>query len=276
MSAAEPITLSIAGSDSGGGAGIQADIKAISATGGYACTAITALTAQNTRGVSGIHPVPVDFIRRQLDAVFDDLAVAAVKIGMLGDADTIRCVAQALGDHRPAHIVLDPVMVTSNGDLLLAESAIEALESELLPLASVITPNLPEALALLGRPRQPLPQDTGVIGECAEALVREKGVRAALVKGGRQTGEKSVDALATERGTEVLEAPRIDTPNTHGTGCSLSAAIASLLAQGESLDSAVHLAKRYISRAIEAGAGRRIGGGHGPVDHFYDGSVRFR
>lgn len=268
MSQHTAIAMTIAGSDSGGGAGVQADIKAISATGAFACSCITALTAQNTRGVDAIHPVPSGFLSQQINTVMGDLDVDAIKIGMLGDRATIETVVQALRQHRPRWVVLDPVMVTSNGDLLLAEEAVDALASTLLPLAQLFTPNLYEALVLLDEPRQPLPEEESVIAECAQRLYAKYGV-ACLVKGGRQHGEHSLDALCDENGLHIFSTPRIDTDNTHGTGCSLSASIASFLAQGHDLKTAVELAKAYIQSAIAAGAQQRIGRGHGPIDHFF-------
>lgn len=247
---------------------MQADIKAISATGAFACSCITALTAQNTRGVDAIHPVPQAFLKQQIDTTLSDLDVGAIKIGMLGDRATIETVALALQQHRPRWLVLDPVMVTSNGDLLLAEDAVDALAQQLLPLAQLITPNLYEALVLLNEPRHPLPQEESIIADCAARLYKKYGV-ATLVKGGRQQGEHSVDALATEQGVNVLTTRRVETKNTHGTGCSLSASIASFLAQGLTLSDAVEQAKAYIQSAIEAGAHRNIGGGHGPIEHFF-------
>ncbi|GHA14325.1 bifunctional hydroxymethylpyrimidine kinase/phosphomethylpyrimidine kinase [Oceanisphaera arctica] len=263
----KPIVLTIAGSDSGGGAGIQADIKAISATGGYACSVITALTAQNTRGVSAVHPVPQDMIRAQLEAVFSDLQVTAVKVGMLGDSATIRTVAEVLRRYRPAHLVVDPVMVTANGDMLLAEEAVNSLRQELLPLADVITPNLPEAAALIG---SPLPATLAEVESLFEGLAG-LDCAAVLLKGGfLQQESRSPDWLL--RGGEVrcFDTPRVITANTHGTGCTLSAALACYLGQGLSMDLAVSSAKHYIDRAILAGSGLRIGQGRGPVEHFFD------
>ncbi|PSJ45149.1 bifunctional hydroxymethylpyrimidine kinase/phosphomethylpyrimidine kinase [Zobellella endophytica] len=260
------VILTIAGSDSGGGAGIQADIKAISATGGYACSVITALTAQNTRGVSAVHPVPQPMIRAQLEAVFGDLPVAAVKVGMLGDGATIRTVAEALRRYRPAHLVMDPVMVSANGDMLLAEEAVAALREELLPLADVITPNLPEAARLTGRD---IPAGPGEVEPLLAAL-SGLGCRAVLLKGGFwQREARSPDWLITADEVRCFDAPRVVTANTHGTGCTLSAALACYLAQGLSLELAVASAKHYIDRAILAGSTLRIGGGRGPVDHFF-------
>lgn len=261
------IVLSIAGSDSGGGAGIQADIKAISATGGYACTAITALTAQNTLGVTGIHGVPPAFIRDQLDSVFSDLDIKAVKIGMLGDADTIECIALALKAYQPKNVVLDPVMVATSGDLLLQESAVQSLRETLIPLADVITPNLYEALVLLGKDHQQLPETAAEFEEIAIGL--QAMGSSVLLKGGHHNGTESIDVLLTDNGRTELSSPRFDTNNTHGTGCTLSSALASYLAQGYELATAAQLAKSYIAKAIETADQLQIGKGHGPVNHFH-------
>ena len=263
-----PIVLSIAGSDSGGGAGIQADIKAISATGGFACTAITALTAQNTLGVQGISPVPQAFIRQQIDSVFDDIAVRAVKVGMLGDAPTIECVAQALVHHRPEVVVLDPVMVASSGALLLQPEAVDALQLHLLPLADLLTPNLYEAQVLLGEINQTLPQSDDEMIVMAQRLDR-LGAKAVLLKGGHREGDKSTDVLCRKGECTLLHGTRYQTQNTHGTGCSLSSAIASYCAQGMDLTEAVEYAKRYISEAIASADQLSVGSGSGPVDHFF-------
>ncbi|PKF61003.1 bifunctional hydroxymethylpyrimidine kinase/phosphomethylpyrimidine kinase [Psychromonas sp. psych-6C06] len=261
-----PIVLSIAGSDSGGGAGIQADIKAISATGGYACSVVTALTAQNTQGVSGIFPISGEFIEQQLDAVFTDLNVVAVKIGMLSDSGIIRAVASKIKQYAPKYLVLDPVMVTRNGDLLLEDSAIETLKSELFPLADVITPNLPEAAALI---ESDIPNDENVMNSMVDKL-RGLGAKNVLLKGGfLQHESNSTDLFITEHQVIRLSTPRIITKNTHGTGCSLSSAIASYLAQGFQLGEAVSLAKQYITEALKQADKLQIGQGHGPVNHFF-------
>lgn len=263
-----PIVLSIAGSDSGGGAGIQADIKAISATGSFACTVITALTAQNTQGVTGVMAVPGSFIEQQFDAVFSDIAVDAVKIGMLGDADTIRTVAAALRKHRPKYVVLDPVMVATSGDVLLAEDAIETLITELIPLADLITPNLPEARALLeARPALKTTPEDDTAAHCQQLL--SYGCRSVLIKGGHQAADSSTDFWLDETGLRTYSSPRIDTRNTHGTGCTLSASIASYLAQGYPMPDAIAQAKDYIQGAIEHADQLQIGQGSGPVHHFY-------
>ncbi|AEY00259.1 bifunctional hydroxy-methylpyrimidine kinase/ hydroxy-phosphomethylpyrimidine kinase [Oceanimonas sp. GK1] len=266
MHSSKAIILSIAGSDSGGGAGIQADIKAISATGGYACSVITAITAQNTQRVTAVHPVPQEIIRAQLDAVFSDLPVMAVKVGMLGDTDTINTVADALEQYRPQHLVVDPVMVSANGDMLLAPEAVDCLKQRLLPLADVITPNLPEAACLVERP---VPASLREVEPLLTAL-NELECRAVLLKGGfLQQEPRSPDWLLHHGEVRCFDTPRVITANTHGTGCTLSGVLASYLAQGLTLELAVASAKHYIERAIEAGAHLKIGQGRGPVEHFF-------
>jgi len=261
-----PVVLTIAGSDSGGGAGIQADIKAISATGGFACSVITAITSQNTLGVTDILPVPLPTIASQLDAVFQDLNIVAVKIGMLADSDIIQLVAEKLEQYQPQHVVLDPVMVATSGDLLLQQSAIAGLKAQLLPLADIITPNLPEAAALTGAA---VPENYAQLEYLLTAL-GQLNTRAILLKGGHFESEShSDDLLITQQGIETFSAQRIATSNTHGTGCTLSSAIASFLAQGEELAIAVKHAKHYITDAISSADLLDIGQGHGPVDHFY-------
>ncbi|PSW05480.1 bifunctional hydroxymethylpyrimidine kinase/phosphomethylpyrimidine kinase [Photobacterium lipolyticum] len=263
-----PITLTIAGSDSGGGAGIQADIKAISATGGYACSVITALTAQNTQGVSGIFSISPEFVEQQLDAVFTDLDVKAVKIGMLSDTTIIRAVANKLRQYQPPHLVVDPVMVATSGDLLLQQDAISTLKEELIPLADVITPNLPEAAALLSCECPAAESDMEAM---IEAL-RHLGAKSVLLKGGHlEQEENSTDLLIVADDVHRLSTKRIATRNTHGTGCTLSAAIASYLAQGYPLLDAVTHGKNYISKAILHADELEIGSGHGPVHHFFAG-----
>jgi hydroxymethylpyrimidine/phosphomethylpyrimidine kinase len=261
-----PIALTIAGSDSSGGAGIQADLKTFAAHQVYGASVIVALTAQNTQAVRAIHPVPADFVAAQIDAVFEDLDVAAVKIGMLATAELIETVADGLERHGSRNIVLDPVMIAASGGRLLQEDAIEALKRRLLPLAALVTPNLPEAAALLGT----------AMAETEEAAAEQGGAIAALgaanvlVKGGHASGEDSVDVLVSKSGQrQRFVAPRIETLNTHGTGCTLSSAIASGLAHGIELAEAVALAKRYISAAISASDAVRVGHGHGPVHHFH-------
>jgi len=253
--------LVIAGSDSGGGAGIQADIKTITALGAFAATAITALTAQNTLGVHGVMPVPPDFIRQQIEVVLSDIGADVIKIGMLGDAATIGTVCDALTDLAPdVPVVLDPVMVAKGGHALLAAEAVDSLRRRLLPLAAVITPNLPEAEALTGR----------TIGSEADMWVAATallvlGVPAALVKGGHLASETVVDLLATEAGTEAFAAPRIATRHTHGTGCTTASAVAAGLAQGLSLRDSVIRARLYVRAAIQTAPG--LGQGHGPLNH---------
>ncbi|MDC5856816.1 bifunctional hydroxymethylpyrimidine kinase/phosphomethylpyrimidine kinase [Vibrio europaeus] len=268
-----PIVLTIAGSDSGGGAGIQADIKAISATGSYACSVITAITSQNTQGVSAIHPIPLAHIENQLDAVFTDLNVVAVKVGMLADAEIIKVVAAKIRQYQPKHLVVDPVMVATSGDLLLEQSAISTLKQELLPLADLITPNLPEGAALIGGE---VPQDEDQMGAMIESL-RALGAKAVLLKGGHlEKDQNSNDLLIEQESSELLSAKRVATKNTHGTGCTLSSAIASYLAQGNRLHKAVYLGKQYISQAIAHADKLDVGQGHGPVHHFFCGHTNVR
>ena len=261
-----PIVLTIAGSDSGGGAGVQADIKAISATGSYACSVVTAITAQNTLGVSGIFPIPLEYVEKQLDAVFTDLNIVAVKVGMLADSDIIQLVAKKLKQYAPQYLVVDPVMVTTNGDLLLEKSAIETLKTVLFPLADIITPNLPEGAALIDIPT---PSDEKGMFTMVPAL-RNVGASAILLKGGQlENDQNSNDLLITETTTEKLNAKRIKTKNNHGTGCSLSSSIASYLAQGYALPTAVKRAKDYITQALTHADLLEIGQGRGPIHHFY-------
>lgn len=257
--------LTIAGSDSGGGAGIQADLKTFSALGVYGMSVITALTAQNTKAVTGIFPVTPDFIAAQIDAVFADIEVHAVKLGMLGGPEVIRTVAERLRHWRPRWIVLDPVMVAKSGDKLLPDEAVEALRTELLPLASIITPNLPEAAVLLGE----APVGEGRQMPAVAARLQGLGVANVLLKGGHLEDGDSADVLL--HGGELLwqRGRRIATKNTHGTGCTLSAAIAAGLASGLALPEAVGRAKAYITGAIAAADRLAIGHGHGPVHHFF-------
>jgi len=257
--------LSIAGSDSGGGAGIQADLKTFSALGCYGMTAITAITAQNTCGVTGIHGIPPEMLRAQIDAVVQDIGVDAVKIGMLHSPDVVRVVADAIRTHQLPHVVLDPVMVATSGDKLIADETVGVLVRELFPLAEVITPNLDEAGWLLGRNIA----NAEALPEAAQALLG-LGARAALLKGGHLPGDWVVDLLAVQGGnTQRLESQRIATHNGHGTGCTLSSAIAAFLAIGEPLPLAVEHARAYILGAIAAGADVTTGRGHGPLNHGY-------
>lgn len=262
--------LTIAGSDSGGGAGIQADLKTFAALGCYGLSVPVALTAQNTLKVAGIVEVDPPFVALQIDTVMEDIGVDAVKIGMLGNIGIIEAVADRLEAWRPPNVVLDPVMVAKSGDKLLRDEAVEALRRNLFPLADVITPNLYEAEVLLG-------QAVFTDAEMEEAgrHLLDLGPRAVVVKGGHgQSKSESADCLVTRQPggkikTEWFNARRIETPNTHGTGCTFSSAIAAYLARGSTLRDAVADAKRYISRAIEAGAAYQLGGGHGAVHHFH-------
>jgi hydroxymethylpyrimidine/phosphomethylpyrimidine kinase len=260
-----PIALTIAGSDSGGGAGIQADIKTFSALGAYGCSVITALTAQNTCGVRGILGVDPGFVRAQMDAVFEDIDVCAVKIGMLGTAATIMAVAEGLERWRPAWVVLDPVMVAKGGDRLLEADAVAALRDRLVPLASLVTPNLPEAADLLG---VRVPTQREAMPDVARGVLR-LGASGVLLKGGHLSGDVSPDLLMHGDVEQWFEAARVSTRNTHGTGCTLSAAIAAGLACGLPMARAVAEAKRYIEGAIAAADQLQIGHGHGPVHHFH-------
>jgi hydroxymethylpyrimidine/phosphomethylpyrimidine kinase len=259
------IALTIAGSDSGGGAGIQADLKTFSALGVYGASVITALTAQNTLGVQGVHDAPAAFIWQQMVSVLGDLDVKAIKIGMLSRQTTIRAVAKGLADAPNIPVVLDPVMVAASGDLLLRSSAVTALKKVLMPRAAVITPNLHEAAVLTG---QPVAANEGEMEQQARML-HEAGARAVLIKGGHGSGSESVDILITAYGMQRYATPRIETPNVHGTGCTLSSAIAAGLAKGLSLDAACHTAKAYITAAIAASVRLNVGHGHGPAHHFH-------
>jgi len=259
------IAVTIAGSDSGGGAGIQADLKTFSALGVYGASIITALTAQNTKGVTGIHDVPPDFIAAQIDAVFSDLKVGAVKIGMLSNAAAIAVVASGLDRHKAANIVLDPVMVATSGDRLLNPDAVEQLRRLLIPKAIVLTPNLPAAAALLDTE---IAEDESVMRHQAHRLLK-LGAKAVLIKGGHDSGPESTDLLVEPQTTTRLSAERIATRNTHGTGCTLSAAIAAGLASGQNLADAVRGAKSYVTAAIAAADRLSIGSSHGPVHHFH-------
>ena len=260
-----PIALTIAGSDSGGGAGIQADLKTFAALGVYGASVIAALTAQNTKGVTGIHNVPSSFITAQIDAVFGDLDIRAVKIGMLSQVAAIEAVAADLDRHAAQNIVLDPVMVATSGDRLLAANAVAAMRKLLIPRALVITPNLPEAAALLD---QPVAHDEAGMEAQGRALLA-LGTQAVLIKGGHGDTPESVDLLVTAKGVTRLATPRIATQNTHGTGCTLSSAIAAGLAKGRDLDTAVREAKDYVTDAIAAADSLQVGHGHGPLHHFH-------
>ena len=260
-----PIALTIAGSDSSGGAGIQADLKTFAACGVYGASAITALTAQNTTGVTGIHDVPADFITAQIDAVFSDLDVKAVKIAMVARREAIEAIVAGLGRWAPKHVIVDPVMVATSGDRLLSPDAIDALRTKLFPRASLITPNLPEAAALLNESIAESGQDIEQQGRRLLAM----GCPAVLIKGGHGHGPESTDYLIDASAVIRLAAPRIATGNTHGTGCSLSSAIAAGLAKGRDLETAVRDAKAYVSAAIAAADRLDVGHGHGPIHHFH-------
>jgi hydroxymethylpyrimidine/phosphomethylpyrimidine kinase len=259
--------LTIAGSDSGGGAGIQADLKTFAALGCYGMSAVTALTAQNTVGVSGIHPVPPEFAAAQISAVLEDIGADAIKIGMLYSAELVRVVAEQLRKFNARNIVLDPVMVAQSGDRLLRDDAVGAMTEHLMPLADVVTPNLPEAEVLLGRGIRSAEE----LRQAARDLGRF-GSRSVLVKGGHREEADSSDLLymCREDRFVTLTAERVGSRNTHGTGCTLSSAIAARLAGGDPLEEAVSRAKEYISRAIRSGARYTLGRGHGPVHHFFN------
>jgi len=259
------IAVTIAGSDSSGGAGIQADLKTFSALGVYGASVITALTAQNTQGVTAIHDVPAHFIAAQMDAVFSDLEVNAVKIGMLSVPVAIAAVAAGLERWKQTLVVLDPVMVATSGARLLAPAAVEVLKRELIPRALVITPNLPEAAALLG---VPIARTEDEMRQQAGQLLA-LGAQAVLIKGGHGSGPEAVDLLVTAAATARLSAERIATENTHGTGCTLSSAIAAGLAKGRRLAEAVADAKQYVTEAIGAADELEIGQGRGPTHHFH-------
>ncbi|MBR5904864.1 MAG: bifunctional hydroxymethylpyrimidine kinase/phosphomethylpyrimidine kinase [Bacteroidales bacterium] len=275
-----PRVLTIAGSDSGGGAGIQADIKAISATGSYAASAITAVTVQNTLGVEAVHPVPVDIISAQIDCVLSDIGADAIKIGMLHSAEVVLAVRDALlrnaacpaeGGAASLNIVLDPVMVATSGHRLIEESAVKVLTEELLPLARVITPNIPEAEILAGRVISSQEELPSVARELSKKASRVTPV-SVLMKAGHLTDDRLVDVFYNAEEDRIVELPsaRVYTQNTHGTGCTLSSAFASYLAQGLPLDDAARAATDYIHNAIVSGAEYTIGQGHGPVNHFWN------
>lgn len=257
--------LTIAGSDSGGGAGIQADLKTFSALGVYGCSVITAITAQNTRAVTAVHPIPTDVIAAQIAAVLDDIEVHAIKIGMLGAPELVTCVAEAIADFQ-GPVVLDPVMVAKSGDALLPDNAVAALTEHLVPRATLLTPNLPEAARLLGEAAAETDARARAQGERLCRL----GASAVLMKGGHGTGGTCVDWLVTAEGAQAFSAERIATTNTHGTGCTLSSAIAAGLAQGRSMTEAVERAHGWLHGAIRAADGLEIGHGHGPVHHFHE------
>jgi len=254
--------LAIAGSDSSGGAGIQADIKTVTALGGYAATAVTAVTVQNTQGVSAVHPIPDDMVSGQIEAVLSDIGADAIKTGMLGRASLIESVVNTLdkAEAQAIPLIVDPVMVATSGDRLIDEDAVEVLRTQLLPRASLITPNAPEAAVLAGG----VIEDMDGQRAAADELL-EMGAKAVLVKGGHLEGSQIIDILATRNGVRLFTRPRIHTRQTHGTGCTLASAIAALVAQGQSFDRAVEQAGDYLHEAIKRAPG--FGKGHGPVQH---------
>ncbi len=258
--------LTIAGSDSGGGAGIQADIKAISAMGCFAASAITAVTVQNTVGVQGVHPIPLDVLEGQIDAVLSDIGADAVKVGMLHSTAVVELVASMIEKYQIRNVVLDPVMVSTSGHRLIEESAIEALKTRLIPLARVITPNIPEAEILAGCTIDSEEQFAQVAQKLSQG-----GKVSVLLKAGHLTGDDLVDYFFNAETGEVTLLPsrRVYSPNTHGTGCTLSSAFAAAIAKGEGLNQAAVSAKKYIEQAIISGAEYEIGEGHGPVNHFF-------
>lgn len=262
-----PNVLTIAGVDPSGGAGVLADIKTMSALGGYGCAVIAALTAQNTQGVTGVLGVNAEFVKAQLDTLFADVGIDAVKIGMLSDVKVIEVVADVIKRYRPRYVVLDPVMVAKSGDRLLPESSVDALRSLLLPLATILTPNLPEAAVLAGEDEI---TDRSQMLPLAKKLLSMMGDHHwMLLKGGHLVGDAVPDLLVGENESYFFEGARIVTNNTHGTGCTLSSAIATLLPQTESVPQAVERAKSYISEAIRRSSDLNVGHGHGPVHHFY-------
>lgn len=258
--------LTIAGSDSGGGAGIQADIKTISACGSYAASAITAITVQNTIGVSSVYPLPIEVIEKQIDAVLSDIGADAIKIGMMHSSEVMHSVKRALQNHCAKNIVLDPVMVSTSGHILMQHEAIETLKRELLFEARVITPNIPEGEILLGKSIK----SQSELPSFARELSSNRRV-SVLLKAGHLTENRLIDIFYNAETDEVIElsSQRIDTKNTHGTGCTLSSAIAAFLAQGLSLNHSVIQAKEYVNNAIIKGKPYVVGSGHGPVHHFY-------
>ncbi len=261
--------LSIAGVDPSGGAGVLADIKTMSALGAYACGVIAALTAQNTRGVTGISPVSAAFVRQQIDTLFDDVAIDAVKLGMLGQAPVIETVADALAKYRPGHVVLDPVMIAKSGDALLEERAVGALRETLLPLATMLTPNLPEAGVLLGQRPVETVKEMRRVAERLREQMGTHGHRWVLLKGGHLPGDVALDLLHDGDSMIELAVPRVNTRNTHGTGCTLSSALAALLPQTGDVPEATRAAKAYLTEALKNADRLQVGSGHGPLHHFH-------
>lgn len=262
-----PCILSIAGSDCSGGAGIQADLKTISALGGYAATAITAITVQNTTGVRAIHAVPPIYVRGQIEVVMEDIRPEAVKIGMINDIEIVEVIADCLRRYHPRFVVFDPVMVSTSGHKLIEDSAISALTRELMPLSSLITPNLKEAEVLTGHPINKVEEMRAAAPELLKF-----GCEAVLLKGGHLEGGKMCDVLqiAGEEEPHLFVSDKIESKNTHGTGCTLSSAIATFLALGYDMPQAVERAKAYVTGGINAGKDVHIGEGHGPLNHFYE------
>jgi len=263
-----PNILSIAGIDPSGGAGVLADVKAISALGGYACAVVTALTAQNTRAVTGVLPTTPEFVGEQLDTLLADVRIGATKIGMVGRAAVITKVAERLTHWRVAPIVLDPVMVAKSGDALLDRSATGALREALVPLATILTPNLPEAGALLGARPVETVKEMYRAAERLRSLMRDDGGRWVYLKGGHLPGDEATDLLHDGDRMIELKAARVATSNTHGTGCTLSAALATLLPQSPDVPTAARRAKAYLTQALQHADELSVGGGHGPVHHF--------
>lgn len=258
--------LTIAGSDCSGGAGIQADIKAISALGGYAASAITAITVQNTCGVTGIHPVPASYVKAQIEAVMTDIKPSAIKIGMINDVEIVKAIAESIKEYKPKFVVFDPVMVSTSGCKLIEDKAIEAIKEELIPLSTIITPNLSEAMVLTGDSISDAASMTA-----AGNKILESGCGAVLIKGGHLEGNDMCDVLCIkgENTPYIYTASKISSKNTHGTGCTLSSSIATYLALGETLQEAVRRAKDYVHKGILNGKDVCIGSGHGPLNHFY-------
>lgn len=259
------VALTMAGSDPSGGAGIQADLKTFTVLGVYGASVITALTAQNTLGVTGVLAISPDFIGQQIDAVASDLNVAVVKTGMLGDTATVMAVTHGIARHGFKTVIVDPVMVATSGDVLLSPDAIDAVRLQLIPMASLITPNLHEAAKLLGTS---VAVNVSQMEEQGRRLL-DLGPGAVLIKGGHATGDQAIDVLVTGKSLAHISAPRVETRNTHGTGCTLSAAIAAYMAQGVNLEEAIRNAKRFLTEALAAAASQRLGAGAGPVDHLY-------
>ncbi len=260
-----PNVLSIAGSDPSGGAGVQADLKTFAALGCHGMAVLSALTAQNTQGVFAVHTPPADFVGAQIDAIFADIDVAAVKIGMLANAEIVAVVAERLRAHKPRFVVLDPVLASTSGDSLGAEGVIGAMVSEMFPLADLVTPNAPEAAQLVGGVE---PQDMASL-EALGVRLRARGAHGVLLKGGHLEGAQAIDVWLADGVRREFAAPRVATRNTHGTGCTLSAAIAAHVAQGLPLEAAIVAAKDYLSGALAHSGDLNVGAGHGPVHHFW-------